>query len=452
MIKFDYPIEQIELGIKCFGKAFVVCTWNGEILDANLTISKEKIKPQNSLSIAFAKLDPADEDSYATLQFFLINGGSFKKQIEEEEIKIDKALHPDAPQTIKFDGYFGYVSTLNIDIHNDQSLLNKAAWTIANSEFEYVKWPMKTGTHRTKTFDTVLRDAKFMYTGSTPPHTEEISKVINDTKLGQLREPVAQNSRANIEKWLVSSKRIAMYGLEDFDHFTHSTGVSDSLESFVHSTRVIFMPSKMYYMHGELLEGTEIIRMDPFQGTSNPNCQIPLYANVLLEYPSPWYTIKQLNEIISQAKDKKAKIALDLTWLPISTETLNLNFEGIDQIFFSMNKTWPVADLRPAFRWSRTRINDRQTFDSEIEMYPKTSANMFNILIQQFDFDYVYNKHFAAVENIRNTFDLETTPVLWFTKHPSAVHDTKGYISSHYFLDEFVCVQKLLNYKGKYFW
>ena len=42
--------------------------------------------------------------------------------------------------------------------------------------------------------------------------------------------------------------------------------------------------------------------------------------------------------------------------------------------------------------------------------------------------------------------------LLWFAQHDSAVHDTKGHISKHYYLDEFVCVEQLLNYKGKYFW
>ena len=50
------------------------------------------------------------------------------------------------------------------------------------------------------------------------------------------------------------------------------------------------------------------------------------------------------------------KIALDLTWLPISNEKIHLDLDGIDQIFFSMNKTWPIDDLRPAYRWSRNKI------------------------------------------------------------------------------------------------
>ena len=45
-------------------------------------------------------------------------------------------------------------------------------------------------------------------------------------------------------------------------------------------------------MHGELFDETDLIRLDPFERP------IPLYANVLLEYPSPWYTNEELDDLI----------------------------------------------------------------------------------------------------------------------------------------------------------
>ena len=45
-------------------------------------------------------------------------------------------------------------------------------------------------------------------------------------------------------------------------------------------------------MHGELFDETDLIRLDPFKRP------IPLYANVLLEYPSPWYTNEELDDLI----------------------------------------------------------------------------------------------------------------------------------------------------------
>ena len=116
-----------------------------------------------------------------------------------------------------------------------------------------------------------------------------------------------------------------------------------------------------------------------------------------------------------------------------------------------MNKAWPIHDLRPAFRWSRERINDRQTFDYEIGMYPKTSANMFVKLIDKFGFDHIYETVKDARAEIMKTFKLEPTSVLWFTKHESVKHDNNP-IFPGYYMDEFVCLRKLLDFKDKYWW
>ena len=444
MIKIDFPVKNIKFGFNIVGQSFLMCTWNGEPV-LNGEITEDKIKDENILSISFAKINPADEESFATLQYFLVNGGSFKNQIETQQITVDKNKHSDAPESIQFDGYFGYISRLDVKIMQDSSLLKQAAWIIADNEFEYTKWPFNGNKHRTKTFENICRDAKFMYTGCTPPHNKKISDIVNDTKVSDLLF-VGKNDKEKIEKWIADSDRVTLKGLESFDNFTMSTGVSDSLYSFVQNSRVIQMPSKMYYMHGELFADTELIRLDPFERP------IALNANVLLEYPSPWYTNTELDKIIELAKDKNAKIALDLTWLPVSNKEIHLDLDGIDQIFFSMNKTWPIDDLRPAYRWSRNKINDRQTFDYEMGMYEKVSANMFTKLIDHISLDYVYNDNKTKVEDIHKTFNLVPTPVLWFAQHDSAVHDTKGHISKHYYLDEFVCVEQLLNYKGKYFW
>ena len=45
---------------------------------------------------------------------------------------------------------------------------------------------------------------------------------------------------------------------------------------------------------------------------------------------------------------------------------------------------------------------------------------------------------------------IQPTTVLWFTKHHEVKHDANEYISRYYFLDDFVCLRKLLDFHGKY--
>tara|TARA_A100001011_G_scaffold189791_1_gene198291 strand:+ start:1397 stop:2731 length:1335 start_codon:yes stop_codon:yes gene_type:complete len=444
-MKFDFPIEKVEYEFELIGDCKIDITINERAVIGNV-IHGHLLKGHNLLKINFTKSDPTATESYATLKKFEVNGGDFIDKVKTLEYKVDESKHQKTVGKLVNNLYFGYIGSMEIVLEQTNDQLRKAAWTIADKEFEYTKWPIKGNKHRNKDFDTVLRDAKFMYTGSTPPNAKAITDVVNDTKLADLRGPCPNDIGSKLWDWISKSQRVKMYG-DAFKHFTFSNGVSDSLESFVRkSSRVIMMPGKMYHIHGELFDDTDLIRLDPFQRP------IPLYADVLLEYPSPWYTNQELDDVIKQAKDKKAKIALDLTWLPVATDEIQLDLNGIDQIFFSMNKAWPIHDLRPAFRWSRERINDRQTFDYEIGMYPKTSVNMFMKLIDKFSFGHIYETVKDARAKIMQTFNLESTPVLWFTKHESAIHDDKGHISKHYFLDEFVCIQKLLDFKGKYWW
>ncbi len=444
-MKFDFPIESIEYEFQLRGDCKIDITINERVVTGNI-IHGHLLKGHNVLKINFTKSDPTDADSYATLKQFKVNGGDFLDQIKAIEYQVDQTKHNDVKGMIDNNLYFGYIGTMEIILEQTNDPLRKAAWTLADKEFEFTKWPIKGNKHRNKDFETILRDAKFMYTGSTPPKIKEINDVVNQTKLEDLRGPCPNDVETKLWDWMCKSQRIKMIG-EPLKNFTFSNGVSDSLESFVRkSNQILMIPEKMYHIHGEVFNDPNLVKLDPFQKP------IPLYADVLLEYPSPWYTNDELDNVIKLAKDKKAKIALDLTWLPVATDEIQLNLNGIDQIFFSMNKAWPIHDLRPAFRWSRERINDRQTFDYEIGMYPKTSANMFVKLIDKFSFDHIYETVKDARAEIMKIFKLEPTSVLWFTKHESAKHDEEGHISKHYFLDEFVCIQKLLDFKGKYWW
>ena len=444
-MKFDFPIESIEYEFQLQGDCKIDITINERAVTGNV-IHGHLLKGHNILKINFTKADPTDTDSYANLKKFKVNDGDFLDQVKSIHYRVDQTKHNDANDKIENNLYFGYIGSMEIILEQTNDPLRKAAWTIADKEFEYTKWPIKGNKHRNKHFETIFRDAKFMYTGSMPPKAKEITNVVNETKLADLRGLLPKDIESKLWDWISKSQSVKMNG-EPFKHLTFSNGVSDSLESFVrNSNQILMIPEKMYHIHGEIFDYPNLVKLDPFERP------IPLYADVLLEYPSPWYTNNELDNVIKLAKEKKAKIALDLTWLPIATDEIQLDLNGIDQIFFSMNKAWPIHDLRPAFRWSRERINDRQTFDYEIGMYPKTSANMFVKLIDKFSFDHIYETVKGARLEIMKTFKLEPTSVLWFTKHESAKHDEEGHISKHYFLDEFVCIQKLLDFKGKYWW
>ena len=442
----EFPIEQIKFDFAIAGTGSIKVKLNDRFIEGH-TIEGSDLTVNNTLSLYFTKNDASDSSSFATLDGFHINGGDFRDQIKSILYKVDNTKHPDAPLQIQNNLYFGYIGCLTLQIDQTDSLLAKAAWIIADKEFEYIKWPLRGNNYRTKDFATIQRDAKYMFTGSLAPDTQEINHIIDNTAIGDLRRPLdTGNDRGKIQRWINRSKRINLKRFESLQHFTVSQGIMDSLNSFITSTDVLYMPGKMYYFHGEVLQDKKTIIKDVF------NDSIDEGSNVLFELPSPWYPTEEIINKVKEAKDKNCRIALDLTWLPATNEPIELDLDMVDQIFFSMNKTWPIHDLRPAFRWSRQRINDAQTFQYDYCFYPKVAANMFMKLIGQVELDFVFDKYKNSADEIRNTFDLSPTTVLWFTKHQEVDHDKNLYISPYYFLDEFVCIRKLLDFKGKYFW
>jgi hypothetical protein len=206
------------------------------------------------------------------------------------------------------------------------------------------------------------------------------------------------------------------------------------------------MPKKIFHYHNEILADKTVNVVDIF--AHDP----PNGSTVLFELPSPWYTNDELLERINVAKKNNCKVALDLTWLPVSTNSIKIDLTGIDQIFVSMNKTWPIQMLRPAFRWSRVRINDTQTFNTECCMYTKAPPSVFMKLIEQFNFDYTYKYYQKDFQKICKIFKLSHTSVLWFTKNSQVGHDYAQPIYENFFLDDFVSVTKLLEDKNKFSW
>jgi len=445
-MNFDFPIEKIELNFIHKGTLKIEITFNGKLLDAQLPVVITEFDDSNQLKIKFTKQDPADTESNAILDYFKVNGGNFNAWFKTIKYEVDKPSHPGVDNLIN-NGYFGYIGELLIEFDQCNDLLKQAAWLIAENEFTPVKWPLKGDNFRKKDFDTLCRDSLYMFTGCQPPRLEEISKFVEQLNIGETSSPVQLlDAKEKIEAWINRSARINLKNFNSMNYFTISNGVTESLSNVLCSTEVLYMNEKMYYHNREFLEDKNVTIKDLEVDNLDKN------STILMELPSPWYDTHSQIEIIKKAKQANCHVALDLTWLPLVDIDIEFDLDLVDEIFFSMNKGWPIQQLRPAFRWSKKRINDSPTFDTEYGMYPKVPVNVFMKLIDQFEIDYTYNQHKTNHRNICKKFDLAPTEVLWFTKHKNVMHDHRHYISNHFYLDDFVCVVNLLNHKDKYFW
>ena len=84
--------------------------------------------------------------------------------------------------------------------------------------------------------------------------------------------------------------------------------------------------------------------------------------------------------------------------------------------------------------------------------YNRFGANLFLKFINNFDLDYVYNKHNGNIDNINKTFNLTKTNLLWLSKSSEYKNPIDHMPSKYYNFNKLISISKLIENKGKFFW
>jgi len=448
MINVDFPIQKLYFKFKTFGTANVTLVINDKTYQNVNDIVLDNIsESENTIKIIFDKTDSTDVSSYAILEKFEINSGDFISAFKNIDFIVDQKKHQNQPQQYSNNAYFGRIGHLQFIVSGNDSLLKKAGWLIANNNFQNPKENTRGNPYREKNFKNIYEDFKYIFTGCLAPKDKLIIDYVNDLKIKEISNPLDfPEVRSHIQNWINNSQRLNFKNFEKFDYFNYGGGTISFLESFINRcSDKIYLAPKYYYFIGELLKKTDIKICNSFENIENNQ-------RVLFEYPSPWYSNKTIENKIAEAKSKNCYVGVDLTWAPVATNIIDLDLDLVDEVYFSMNKAWPINDLRPSWRWSKTAINDAISFQQNWNYYQKPQPNIFLKLIQYFACDYTYKKYIKDIVEINEKFNLDPTEVLWFTKNDVTKLGEKGHISEHYFLDEFVCIRKLIDHKGEYFW
>lgn len=445
----DFPIERLEFNFDTFGTANIDLLINNKKFAnvKNIKFDKTFLKEKNTIKILFKKSDPVDVESYAILNQFLINEGDFTNEFKKIPYYVDKIKHPSIVTPYPNNLYFGCVGNLTFNLDTEITLLKKAAWSIADNCFETTKGNIRGNPFREKNFLNVYNDYKFMYSGCTPPQNKEILKFLNPISLKEINNHINFNTvRHDLEQWINDSKRIKIKNFKSMLSFNYGSGTLGFLESFIsRSSKKVYTAQKHFYYISEVAKGFDCEILNLFE-------ELQSKSFVLFEFPSPWYSNETMMKKIIEAKQKNCYIGIDLTWLPVANDYINLDLNLFDEVFFSMNKTWPINTIRPAWRWSKKQILDSSDYEHQWGYYQTLQPNLFIKLMKNFCFDYVFEYYKEHSEHLRNIFELTNTEILWFTRHNDIKHSQQNYISENYYYDELVCINKLLESKGKFFW
>jgi len=213
--------------------------------------------------------------------------------------------------------------------------------------------------------------------------------------------------------WIQKNKFNTCSGLELFEPDI-SQGSTQSFDSFFlrhpDKKHKFFLGEYLYHIvvkknlgqkwsfildHTELSKGDALILSVPFCDTGN----------------AP----KQLDQILTHCTEQKIPVLLDLSYYTISHGiNIDLNFDCIDTVSFSLSKTFPVAYARIGMRYTRKESMDGQKLHSNINYDNRISAGIGLHVIEKFPSDYVVNKYLDLYHKVAAKLDLDASQTMIF--------------------------------------
>jgi hypothetical protein len=272
---------------------------------------------------------------------------------------------------------------------------------------------------------------------------EEILEHLHSMEMGALLDEFKTEEFAKeLTEWINRSSRIELKNITQ-KHNTLMPGVDYCIESLVARSNEVGMLTKTYYGVREMCERTDT----PFYFVDQG---IKTNTTVILELPTPNHKSKDVTKLINNCKGMGCTIALDLTYLPVSTENVTVDLSKVHEFWFSMNKTWPIAEIRPTIRTSMKPIDDVHSYAQRKNVHNRIAGNTLKNCIRKFDFDHTYRKYSQTSESIIDRFNVSNTNNLWLAHKDDVYwsHMPTKYWNYH----NFIGLQSLIENQGKYFW
>lgn len=276
-----------------------------------------------------------------------------------------------------------------------------------------------------------------------PVMDDEVLSTIHSIPVKDLLKDFnTENFSQELLSWINLSKRVRLRGVAQ-SHVTLVPGVDYSMESLIQRSEKIGFLSETYYGVREMCEQ----KGKPFYFLDD---EILPNTTVILELPTPNHNVKDVLKFISRCKENNCVIALDFTYLPVITESCEVDLAEVDEFWFSMNKTWPISEIRPSLRFSKSFVNDVHSYAQKKQVHNRMAGNLLEVCIKKFTFDHTYDKFSADADSIIKKFNLDKSNNLWLGKKENVYwsHMPTNYWNYH----NFIGLPALIENKGKYFW
>ena len=209
--------------------------------------------------------------------------------------------------------------------------------------------------------------------------------------------------------WINNNKLNTIIGLDNFLHCDYTNGTTEIFDHF----RLKHKDKNFKFYKGEY-------RYHRFSGTNyqlilNPDNLMRGDALIISLPFSSTCNIHKYEETMITCQQLDIPVLVDCALFgTCSGIVFNFTYPCIEQIAFSLSKTFPIAQLRVGIRFSRIYEPDGISANNKANYINRVGALVGNSLMENFSSDYIYNKYKEKQIKLCKELNLELTNCVAF--------------------------------------
>jgi hypothetical protein len=242
-------------------------------------------------------------------------------------------------------------------------------------------------------------------------------QTINCTKY--LKDPwIVSRFEDQFPNWIKAGNR---YQLQNFDLFKFANFSQGTQESFL-NFYIMNKDRRLRVFKGDYWWHMEIWTRAGFNWAYLEDDDIRAGDACICSYPFALTGEKnsKFDWLLDECDRVGAKCLVDFIYLPNSNNVVDIDLARpcIEEITFSLSKTFPVQTAKLAIRLLKTKPYDPMQMSNDENIGNRISAGMALELINKFPVDYMVSKYSSAQDYWCNKLGLEKTNVVHFALGP----------------------------------
>lgn len=305
------------------------------------------------------------------------------------------------------------------DFKSNTELIKTIAWTLAqasatnqlNVPGEYI-W-----TYPTRSFNDVRsRHTSIFNSGNSIKDLDIINYTQSLDIAKHLKDPWISNKFEDMfSNWLTTSDNFVLDNLDLFKYKGYSAGSQEAFTHFFFTNRNkrfrVFKGEYWWHMLCWEAMGLQWDYIEDDDITSGDVC--------ILSYPFALHGDKhaQTDWLINECNVNGVELLVDFIYLPNSVDCVNIDLsaECIQQITFSLSKTFPAAQpAKLAIRLMKNKPHDIMQISNDENISNRLSTGLAYDLMNKFPVDYLVTKYKEEQDHWCNKLGLQKTKVVHF--------------------------------------